>query len=382
MTAVRVLHVVGQMNRGGVETWLMQVLRTLDPACVRMDFLVTRGDPGHFDAEIDALGSAVIPCESPSSPTRFARQFLAVLRERGPYHVVHSHVHHFSGFTLALAHRASVPVRIAHAHSDTSHLDARASPWRRIYLRLMKAAVRRYATHGLAASSAAATSLFGPRWPDVGRYEVVRCGLDFSAFRKPIAESASARADLGVPPRALVLGHVGRFDGCKNQAFLVRIAMAALKLEPSTFLVLVGDGPLRASVEADATRLGIRERVVFAGVRADVPRVLASFDVFVLPSVREGLPLVGLEAQAAGLPIVLSDIITRELVVIPSLFTWRAPTDSPESWAEAALSAARGGVSRADAAATLERSEYSLSRSLPRLLEVYGVTSSATRIAG
>jgi glycosyltransferase involved in cell wall biosynthesis len=335
-----------------------------------MEFLVTRGDPGHYDAEIHARRSAVIPCELTSNPARFARRLLAVLRERGPYDVVHSHVHHFSGFILALARLAGIPVRIAHSHLDTQRLDAESGLRRRLYVKLMSAALHLFATHGLAVSGPAAAALFGPRWRDDDRWAISRCGLDFGAFRER-AEVSSVRAELGLPADALVLGHVGRFELQKNHALLVKIAAAAFRRDPSVFLVLVGDGPLRASVEADAASLGIRERIAFAGIRADVPRVLRAFDVFVFPSVREGLPLVGLEAQAAGLPIVLSDSITRELVVIPELFTWRSPADSPESWADAVLAAARGPAPVVDAVAALEWSEFSLSQSLPALLEVY-----------
>jgi glycosyltransferase involved in cell wall biosynthesis len=370
VTSVRVLHVVARMDRGGVETWLMQVLRNLDPARVRMHFLVTRAEPGHYDAEIEALASAVIPCASPSNPFLFARRFLAVLRERGPYDVVHSHVHRFSGFVLALARRGGVPVRIAHSHLDTRRLDAQAGLVRRLYLAVMGAALRRYATDGLAVSEAAAAALFGPRWRNDPRWEVARCGLDFSAFREP-ADVSSMRAELGVPRDALVLGHVGRFDAQKNHAFLLKVAAAVFRREPRARLVLIGDGPLRGPIEADAARLGVRERVVFAGIRADVPRVLRSFDVLLFPSIREGLPLVGLEAQAAGLPIVLSDTITPELVVIPELFSWRSTEEPAESWAEAVWSAARSRACGVAAVAALERSEFSLPRSLSGLLEVY-----------
>jgi glycosyltransferase involved in cell wall biosynthesis len=375
VAAVRVLHVIGQMNRAGVETWLVQVLRNLDPTRVQLEFLALRPGRGDYDGEIERLGSAVIPCgAAPTSPFRFARRFAAVLRERGPYQVVHSHVHHFSGFVLALARRAEVPVRIAHVHMDSSALDAAAGPARRAYLRLMEAAVRRHATHGFAVSEAAAASLFGAGWREDERWAVARCGLDFSAFRAP-AEVASIRASLGVPRDAVVLGHVGRFDAWKNQSFLVRIAAAAVRRDPRAFLVLVGDGALRERVASEAAALGVRDRVAFLGLRDDVPRVMRSFDVFVFPSLHEGLPLVGIEAQAAGLPIVLADHLTRELAVIPELFTWVPLSTGPAAWADAALSAVRARAPAADSIAALERSDFSLQRSVSGLLAAYGATA-------
>lgn len=376
MAPVRVLHVVARMNRGGVETWLMQVLRTLDATRVRMDFLVTRGEPGHYDDEIRALGSAVIPCDASSTPDRFPRRFLSILRDRGPYDVVHSHVHHFSGAVLALARVGGVPTRVAHSHLDTREMDRSGGLGRRLYLRVMGSALRRYATSGLAVSASAAEALFGPGWREDDRWRIARCGLDFAPFRRPV-DVTSVRAELGVPSDALLLGHVGRFDPQKNHELLIRIAAAACRRDPRAFLLLVGDGPLRGAIEADAVRLGIRGRVVFAGVRPDIPRLLRAVDCFVLPSVREGLPLAALEAQASGLPIVLSDCITHELVVIPELFAWRSLGDPPESWAEAVLGRARGGarVDVEEAVTAMERSEFSVSRSLASLLAAYGAVS-------
>jgi glycosyltransferase involved in cell wall biosynthesis len=370
MAPVRVLQVVAQMNRGGVETWLMQVLRNLSPALVQMDFSLMRDEPGHYDAEITSLGAALLHCPSPANPARFAVRFLSLLKKRR-YDVIHSHLHHFSGFVLALARCAGVPIRIAHSHLDTLSLDAAARRPRRLYLAAMAAGVQRCATHGLAVSEPAAEALFGPRWRQDKRWEIGRCGLDFEAFRRS-DDASSVRAEFGVSPDSVVLGHVGRFDPQKNHLLLVKIAASVFRREPRARLVLVGDGPLRGSVEREATRLGIQQRIVFAGIRSDIPRVLRSFDVFVLPSLREGLPLVGLEAQAAGVPIVLSDGITRELAVIPELFTWRSTADPPDQWAEAVLSAARGRSSSRDTIPVLEKSAFSLQRSLSSLLAVYG----------
>ncbi len=360
------------MNRGGVETWLMQVLRRADPARFEMDFLVTRGERGQYDDEILARGSRVLPCPQPRDPVAFARQFLRILRERGPYDVVHSQVHHFSGFVLGLARCARVRTRIAHSHSDTSALDAAAGVSRRLYLRTMKAALRRYATHGLAASEAAAAALFGRDWRQDGRWRICHCGIDLSPFRDPL-DAGAVRAELGLPVSALVVGHVGRFDVPKNHTFLLRVAADVIRREPRAFFVLVGDGPLRERIEREARRLSVRHRVMLTGVRSDVPRLLRAFDAFLLPSTREGLPLVGLEAQAAGLPVVLTDTITRELAVVPGLFSWRSLSEPPSSWADAVIAAlARGRATQAVVLGVLEQSDFALQRSLRTLELVYG----------
>jgi glycosyltransferase involved in cell wall biosynthesis len=237
----------------------------------------------------------------------------------------------------------------------------------------MKAAVRWNATVGLAASADAAASLFGPRWRDDERWRVCHCGIDLSPFRVPVDRNA-VRAELRIPPTALVVGHVGRLAAPKNHGFLLRVAAEVVRMDPRVFFVLVGEGPLRERIEREAAELAIRERILLTGSRADVPRVLRAFDAFLLPSAREGLPLVALEAQAAALPIVLTDTITRELVVCRELFSWRSLSDSPRSWASALLAAlARERPTASAVLAQLERSDFALDRSLRTLEDAYGV---------
>src|SRR5882724_9664065 len=122
------------MDRGGVETWLMHVLRNIDRERFHMDFLVETDRRCAFDDEIESLGSNLHVCPPPRHPLSYARSFLRTLREHGPYDIVHSHVHHSSGLTLRLAKRAGVPIRIAHSHSDTKTIDAQSPLLRRLQL--------------------------------------------------------------------------------------------------------------------------------------------------------------------------------------------------------------------------------------------------------
>jgi hypothetical protein len=206
---IRILHVVGGMNRGGVETWLMNVLRRIDRTRFRMDFLVHTDAACAFDSEIRALGSTVIPCLHPSRPWTYAQSFRNTLRQRKPYDVVHSHVHHFSGFVLRLAEQMGVPARIVHSHNDTASLNAGADLRRRMYLSLMRRWISRHATHGLAASRCAATALFGPHWDADPRNRILRYTLDLGSFREPV-DRASIKAALGLPADSFVVGHVAR----------------------------------------------------------------------------------------------------------------------------------------------------------------------------
>lgn len=371
--SIRILQVVGGMNRGGIETWLMYILRYIDRDRFRIDFLVHTTQPCAYDDEIRALGSKIIPCLHPSQPWLYARNFKRVLREHGPYDVVHSHVHHYTGYVLRLAQQAGVPVRIAHSHSDTSQLQAKARLLRRGYLKLMTQWIARHATVGLAASRKAAVALFGPAWDADPRWQLLHCGIDMALFQD-LVDPVAIRAELGIPPDAFVIGHVGRFVELKNHTFLVDIAAKVTMREPRTHLLLVGDGPLRPALEQNVAQLGLTDRVVFVGLRPDVPRLmLGAMDVFIFPSVYEGLPLVLLEAQAAMLPCIFSDVITEEVEVVKPLMRRMCLSQPASAWVEAVLAmrSAATTITQADTLAIVENSPFNIAYSVKALKEIY-----------
>jgi glycosyltransferase involved in cell wall biosynthesis len=368
----RILHAVGGMGRGGVESWLMHVLRRADPQRYQMDFLVRTTREQAHDPEIRALGGRVIPCEDHARPWRFARRFGEVMRSHGPYDVVHSHLPHYSGFLLRLAARHEVPVRIVHSHNDTRIADAARSRLWRGYARLMRSWIWRYATVRLAASRVAAESLFGPDWRRDERSRILYCGIDLHEF-EPDQSPAETRSMLGLPADALVIGHAGRFAWQKNHAYLLRVAAAAMQKVPRTWVLLVGDGPLRGEMEQLTQSLGIADRVVFAGSRGDVPRLMTgAMDVLLFPSHHEGLSIVLLEAQAAGLPCVLSEGLAEEGDAVPELIT-RLPLDAPlEQWVAVTMDVAgRRPLRPQQALDRMRQSDFDVERSAAELFRLY-----------
>ena len=370
---IRILHVLGQMERAGVETWLMHLLRIIDRDRYQMDFLVHIPEPGEYDSEVRALGSRIIACPHVGAPLTYARDFSRILRAYGPYDVVHSHVHQYSGLVLRLAKRAGVPVRIAHSHLDASEFAARANLPRRAYLRLMGRWIARYTTDGLAASDQAAADLFGPAWEADPRYRRLFCGIALDPFAQ-IHCSAAVRAEFSIPHDAFVVGHVGRFRKQKNHPFLLEIAAEAVKRAPDIRFLLVGEGESRRAMMARAARMGLADHVIFTGPRADVPRLmLGAMDAFLLPSLYEGLPLVLMEAQAAGLPCVFTDTISPEADIVPPLVHRRSLAASPSVWAETLLATqtAAPTVTRAAALAIAEATPFNVRTSWNLLEQVY-----------
>ncbi len=290
--------------------------------------------------------------------------------------MVHSHIFNFSGFVLRLAARHGVPVRIAHSHTDTRLKEASRGwhqrLWRAAYLGLTKSWIGRYATLRLGVSALAAEALFGRNWATDRRNRVLPLGLDFSAFGVR-HDAAEVRRSLGLPTDALVIGHVGNYVWHKNHDFLIEIAAEALRREPRARLLLVGHHLLGSPIEARVRALGLADRVVIAGPRDDVPRLMtAAMDVFLFPSHYEGFGLVLLEAQAAGVPCVFADSLPAEVDVLPAL-VHRVPLAAPAAdWASTTLTAARHRpLAREDALAGLLQSEFNIANSVKTLMQLY-----------
>lgn len=373
MRQIQILHVVGGMNRGGVETWLMQVLRTIDREIYKMDFLVHTTEPCPYDEEVRSLGSKIIPCPRPDQPWSYAHRFKQLLTHHGPYDIVHSHVHNYSGFILRLAKQLNIPIRIAHSHNDTTTVEATAGLYRQFYLYLTEVWIRRYATLGLACSKQAAASLFGSCWQADSRWQVLPYGIDLSQFKMDLNQAAW-REMFNIPSHAFVVGHVGRFSEQKNHTFLIDIAAAVLQQESDIYFLLIGDGVLKPTIQQQVQDWGLGERILFAGLQSNVPSLMrAAMDCFVFPSYYEGLGLVLVEAQAAGLPCLISDRVPVEATVIPSQVKRLSLNQPASNWAEHILAIQRNPIkfSESDALVLLEQSQFNIQTATKQLLELY-----------
>ncbi len=357
----------------------MHILRSIDRRRFQMDFLTHTAERAEYDEEIESLGCRLLPCARPGRLIQYAQNLKRILRENGPYDVIHSHPHHFSGWVLRVAREAGIPMRVAHSHNDTSQKDQRASLIRRGYLALAGHWVSRHATHGLAASAKAARSLFGDHWQRDPRWRILYCAIDCGSFQTQVDRRA-VRAELGIPEDALVVGHVGRFAEQKNHRFLLEIADEVSRRIGNMKLLLVGEGPLRPAVEEEAARLGLTDRVIYAGNRPDVAKLMrTAMDIFVLPSFFEGLPLVGIEAQAAGLPIVLSDVVTEELDVVTPNIRRLGLRQPASAWAEkiADFATNEPKVAQAEALAMIKKSPFNIATSVSMLETFYDQAAQA-----
>jgi len=366
---VRVLLVVGAMNRGGIETWLMDVARALDPADIELTFLEHVEEECDFDAEIRRLGHRVVVCRSPRSPVTYARRLRGILRREGPFDAVHSFVSTFSALPLAVAAASRVPVRVAHSQTDRRAVLAESGAARRAYSRLASAVLLRVMTVGVACSDEASLFLFRRAPGPESRVRLVPNGIDITRFRDA---PGGLRAELGLPEDILLVGHVGRFVPVKNQHLLVEVARVWADRQDAVHLVLVGDGPDRPDVAEAVVRDGLGDRVTLTGARDDIPSVMAALDALVLPSRYEGAPITLVEAQASGVPSVVSAAVSTASDIVPGLLH-RMPADATAAdWATRVLAVARAPhPSPAEAHRVMAGSPWALPDVLRALREIW-----------
>lgn len=324
----RILHIVTYMGRGGLETMLMNYYRHIDRSKVQFDFLVHRDFEADYDQEILKMGGRIYHVSRliPWSIT-YKMKLMAFFREHPEYKIVHVHQDCLSSVALQCAKVCGVPVRIAHSHNSNQDKNLKYLI-KKIYMKK----IPMYATDLMACGKMAGDWMFGRR-----QYTVICNAIDTRKYVFTPTVSDESRQKLQIEKNDIVIGHIGRFHPQKNHSFLIDIFFECVKQNSNVKLLLVGDGNNKKKIQDKVDYLGISDKVIFTGVRTDIPELLQAMDVFVFPSLYEGLPVTLIEAQAAGLPCVISNCISDECVVTDGLITYKGVDESPDKWAKCIL---------------------------------------------
>ena len=348
MAPIRILHVVTYMGRGGLETMIMNYYRHMDRAKVQFDFLTHRDFHADYDDEIQARGGMIyrLPQLIPWSGT-YNRALDSFFKAHPEYRIVHVHQDCLSGVILKAAEKRGVPVRIAHSHSSSQDKNLKYL----IKLFYMRQ-IPQYATQLFACSKEAGDWMFRG-----APYRVVNNAVDAENYVYSPEMRQQMRRQLKIRQNALVAGHVGRFDAVKNHTFLIDVFVRLKKKREEAVLLLVGDGKLRQETEQRVRELGLLDSVIFTGLRSDVPKVMQAMDVFVFPSLYEGSPLALIEAQAAGLPCLVSDGVSKECAKT-DLVEYCALKNGAQVWAEQLMRMSR--IARRDTRAQIAQSGFDL----------------------
>ncbi len=324
-------------NPGGMESFLMAYLRHLDHEQVHLDFL-TNCETIAYEDELASLGARVFKiCARSKNPYRYRKQLTAFFRQHAAeYDVLWLNTCSLANIDyLKMAKRYGIPRRIIHSH-NSQNMDSRL---RGLLHAVNRHRIHRYATDFWACSRKAGAFFYSPAVLAGDRYREIPNAIDCSLFTFDADVRQAVREEWGLTDN-LVIGHIGRLHFQKNQRFLLEIFQSVYTANPHARLLIIGQGEDEAMLRAYASALGLTEAVIFAGVRGDIPRLLQGMDVFALPSRFEGLPVVLVEAQAAGLHAVVADTVSTQVALTEAIH-FLPLTAGADGWAQALLDAAQ-----------------------------------------
>lgn len=358
---IRVLQCVNNMHRAGLETVLMNYYRKIDRTKIQFDFLTHRPDRDDFDDEIEAMGGRIYraPRLYPQNYPAYFAFMKQLFQEHPEYKIVHSHIDTMSYLPLLAAKKAGVPIRIAHSHS--TGLDA---DFKYVLKQYYRYRIPSAANHFWACGEMAGAFLFRGK-----PFTVIPNAVEAENYRFSPEIREKKRRELAVEDK-LVIGHAGRFSYPKNHSFLLDIFCRIIEQKPNAVLLLVGKGELEEAVREKVKRCSLQHAVRFAGSRSDLNEIYQAMDVLVMPSRFEGIPMVGIEAQFAGLPCVFSDKVPEETAFTDGC-CFMELRQSAEQWAARILKVAG---QRLENAQINEKYDMAYAHSLleERYVDLYG----------
>lgn len=306
---IRVLHILHSMNRGGTEAMLMNYFRNIDRSQVQFDFLLTEPCRCQYEGEIEELGGKIyrVPLLTFNNPFPYMMEVGKFLKEHKEYRIVHSHTSSKSAVPLWIAKRCGIPVRICHSHNNKSENGING------YIRdVLKRPLKQIATDFFACSREAAEWLYGKQMVSEGVVKIINNAIDVERYHFNEVTAKKIRLSLGFYEEDFVLGMVARFSNQKNHIWTLNLIRRLHEMNIKVQLLLVGDGDLRPQIESAIEELGISQNAIMVGVVPDVHTYLQAMDVLLMPSLNEGLPVSLIEAQANGLPCIVSTGVPKE----------------------------------------------------------------------
>lgn len=332
MCKKRLLCIIGNMNAGGAETFLMKMYRSIDHSNYQMDFCINTNNECFYEDEIKTLGGKIYRISAKSQSIKLFKNGLSDCIKSGNYKYVLRITSSAMGFMdLKIAKKAGA--KICSARSSNSN-DGKSIKAKAAHV-LGKLLYRKYADVKIAPSDLAAKYTFGKKAYRRGEVHILHNALDLNVYQFDEQARNNIRKEFSIDDNVKIIGHVGRFSKQKNHTFLLDIFSEIHKKNPDTVLMLVGKGELEDKIKEKIKALNLEDSVIFTGVRSDIPALLSAMDVFVFPSFYEGMPNTVIEAQATGLPCLIADTITKEANVT-GLVRYM-PLKAPEKWAKEAL---------------------------------------------
>lgn len=365
--SIRVLQVIGSMNRGGAETLLMNLYRQIDKTKIQFDFVENIDRITAFDAEIESMGGRIYRCPHYNGKNYFQykkwwKDFFQIHKDE--YRIVHGHIGSTAAIYLGEAKKHGI-FTIAHSHNSGTDYSIQS-----LLYRAAAYPTRYIADYFFACSEIAGLDRYGKKVVQSENYMILHNAIDTSSFIYNPEEGSRIKREFGIENQK-VIGHIGRFNTQKNHRFLIRIFREIQAKDKNTVLLMVGDGNLRLEIEQLAREYGIVHKCIFTGVREDISCLMSAMDILVFPSLYEGLPVTMVEAQTSGLLSVISDKVPSESVLVDDLITIMKLSDSTRQWAEHILERLSNCLPRRERSAEVMTKGYDIVSTSKWLEEFY-----------
>lgn len=358
---IRVLHILQRMEAGGTQALLMNIYRKIDRTKVQFDFLVVYKEKQFYDDEIEKMGGHVykLSFREDLNLPKFQKNLTDFFAQHQEYKIVHCHAYTVGYFCLKAAKKAGIPVRIAHSHNNETVHDIKYLP--KLFMQRM---FTKDATDLFACSEEAGKYLFKDK-----PFQVLKNAIDSKNFIADNNIRAEIRKELRVENK-FVVGHVGRLHPQKNHDFLIDVFEKIKQKKTDAELILIGTGPLEGKIRQKVKERGLSDCVHFLGNRKDMNRIYQAMDVFVFPSLFEGLGIVAIEAQAAGVPIVCSEGLPPETDITP-IYQKLMLSDGAEKWADVALEMSGSEYRHANMQKYVVEAGFDMSTTAKKMEEYY-----------
>ena len=362
----RILHITSSLRKSsGVMSVIMNYYKNIDKEKIQFDFLFFRDLEDTYQDEIEKMGGEVYLSPDPKNILKFIRfinQFF--YNKSNEYIAVHLHEAYLNSLILPVAKKYDIKHRIIHNHA-TKYSDKKINSIRN---KILCIPIKKTANHFMACSEAAGIFLFGKNEIEKNNIYILNNAIEINKFKFCKSIREKIRRELLLEDK-LVVGHVGRFNEPKNHVYLIEVFSEVYKKNKNALLILIGEGPLSRKVRSLVKELNLTSKVLFLGLRTDVNELMQAMDIFVLPSLYEGLPVVAVEAQASGLPCIISNSITDE-IKITDLVTFKSLNQSPSEWADDILNI-NNKHSRYDTSRKIIDAGYDIKSAASRLEEYY-----------
>ena len=334
MIPMKIAIIVGKMDSGGKKNLIMEYYRHIDRNIVQFDFICDSDSQAIPEEEIKKLGGRVYKVAPYQNIVRNMSDMKRIF-EQNQYSVVHAYNSTMNLFPMAVAKSCNVPVRISESLSMAHEGD-----WKTVLKKMLRPMSKWFANYYMSCGEDCGRWQFGDKLFDEGKVRVFKTVINTDVNKYDESLRNATRKEYGIEEN-IVIGHIGRLTEQKNTLFIIDIFNALVKKEPKAKLLVIGDGNLREAMLAKIDEYGIKNSVLYLGRREDIPQFYNAMDCFLLPSLYEGLPVVGVEAENCGLPMFFSTEIPEESSACDDLGVFMSLEKTPEEWADAILQAVK-----------------------------------------